>query len=188
MRCHNCGFIGHKAKDCPKDVICHICHKSGHISTECSQKDHQMNHRGGYSNNNTIKCYSCGKFGHKSYECYSKFHDENRCYNCGKYGHKSFDCTNLPQGKNCYKCGKQGHISVNCPDNQKDLEMIKCPSCNREKNSNKKFSIGICGHILCEECWTKSENKEKKIVTCNICKKEMKVDDLKITEFKIKSK
>lgn len=69
-RCFNCGQFGHMSKECTNppqerrqrrespnsNMVCHICHKEGHIARSCPERT-------------AMKCFTCGQEGHKSSQC-----------------------------------------------------------------------------------------------------------------------
>ncbi|CAB3982267.1 partial [Paramuricea clavata] len=50
-QCFRCRLLGHRANECPNDVVCFKCGLSGHIRDKC------------------FKCFRCGKFGHVRENC-----------------------------------------------------------------------------------------------------------------------
>ena len=199
MKCFNCGGSGHTAKNCKKAVICHKCKKTGHISSNCPQTNNNFNHQ---RNNNRGNNHDTQNNNINNRINENNGNDADiKCYNCGKIGHKTYDCPQK-KGKLCYICGNPGHISSNCPqknnkyknrqrmedkgDDKKSPNNIQindddennkviCPICFVNSNSEKKFQVSKCGHILCKLCWDKILINKK---ICPICKKNVNKNDL----------
>ncbi|XP_042172202.1 zinc finger CCHC domain-containing protein 7 isoform X2 [Oncorhynchus tshawytscha] len=77
-----------------KNVTCHSCKKTGHLSKSCPTPPEPC-------------CVLCGERGHTMPSCPSK-----HCRNCGLPGHLNEVCVvpNL-RYKWCYRCGVQGHLN-----------------------------------------------------------------------------
>ncbi|XP_070998782.1 zinc finger CCHC domain-containing protein 7-like isoform X2 [Oncorhynchus clarkii lewisi] len=82
-----------------KNVTCHSCKRTGHLSTSCPTPPEPC-------------CVLCGERGHTMLSCPSK-----HCRNCGLPGHLNEVCVvpNL-RYKLCYRCGVQGHLNDACPE------------------------------------------------------------------------
>ena len=69
-------------------------------------------------------------------------------------------------------------------NNKKEIESQKnklsCYVCYSSSNESKtKLEVGKCGHILCQECWKKLENKEG-ISKCPVCRYIVKKEERNI--------
>ncbi|KAK6324414.1 hypothetical protein J4Q44_G00037560 [Coregonus suidteri] len=82
-----------------KNVTCHSCNKTGHLSKNCPTAREPC-------------CMLCGEQGHRMSTCPSK-----HCYNCGLPGHMYEACVepNL-RYKQCHRCGVHGHLNDACPE------------------------------------------------------------------------
>ncbi|XP_031670690.1 zinc finger CCHC domain-containing protein 7 [Oncorhynchus kisutch] len=82
-----------------KNVTCHSCKRTGHLSKSCPTPPEPC-------------CMLCGERGHTVLSCPSK-----HCRNCGLPGHLDKVCVvpNL-RYKWCYRCGVQGHLNDACPE------------------------------------------------------------------------
>jgi len=165
-----------------KDLInnsrasCQICHKEGHIATECQNLKYDLG-------TEILICQICKKRGHGADKCRLRDPRPARpvnalqsniisCQLCSKPGHNAKMCrnnnnVNFSPNKNsivCQWCDKSGHLAVNCWQRQ-----------NSERNSdNKKFICHICnnpGHIA-RDCRSKlnQQNNSKNDVFCRYCK------------------
>ena len=77
---------------------------------------------------------------------------------------------------------KEG-IEVKIDNNERETQNINSLSCKicftNTKESNIKLEVGKCGHILCQSCWNKLENKKGK-AKCPICRQIVKKEDRNI--------
>ncbi len=193
MNCHNCGELGHMAKDCPKGKLCHKCKKPGHMSIDCPSSNNNSNQgdnnfkniichickqkghmsrdcpsKKDYNNTGELKCYNCGKSGHKINECPDKKENgELKCYNCGKPGHKVEECPNK-RGMYCYNCGKAGHRKAECPEKNKNNKNE-----DKKEQEDDKINLDENNVINCPICFGNSTSGKKfKVTNCGhiICK------------------
>jgi len=111
--------------------VCNRCKKPGHFEKMCSEE-------------NLIKCGFCVG-SHKIANC-----DQIVCFRCFKVGHRMQNCQSH-HSVICYRCQKKGHTYHNCGvmlpkdpkatvvDKERDMDLIKCSSCNQFGHINCKF-------------------------------------------------
>ncbi|KYQ60543.1 DNA-binding protein HEXBP [Trachymyrmex zeteki] len=166
-------------KDLASDstASCQICHKQGHIASECRKLKYA-------SGIEILICQICKKRGHSADKCRLRDPCPSRlvnvlqsniisCQLCSKPGHNAKTCrnnnnVNFSLNKNstvCQWCDKSGHLAANCWQRQ-----------NSERNFDNKSKIicHICnnpGHIA-RDCRSKinSQDNSKDSIFCRYCK------------------
>eukprot|EP00667_Euglena_gracilis_P003441 EG_transcript_3450 len=123
--CKNCGEIGHRVRDCPKEIRCANCHRLGHLKDVCRDKVYAEGEE-----RPVRVCNNCGSKEHTLWEC----PEELVCTNCHRKGHTHHVCRSAAadeaggkgagkggkgggggDGGGCRNCGAPDHYLRDCP-------------------------------------------------------------------------
>ncbi len=134
VTCHNCNETGHMSRECPTKksaggaTTCFNCNETGHMSRECPKKKAGGSAAGRGSGN--ITCYRCNETGHTTRDCPQP--NNMKCFGCQTIGHSMKDCPNGQRNDTCLTCGSKDHRYKDCPDKSGGFKFADCFVCKQK--------------------------------------------------------